>query len=197
MAKKKRKYLKRVEGGYKNKHGVIFTEEQKKDLERSVRRSNYQRKKALEQYNQEPHITEGKVVSKSKGQLYLMDKENDFIVSHQPRTLQNFKSMEEYEKFMDKQARIQSGEYLDDKARLYKKNFMNSLRDTYGDEAKDIIMKVRMMKPKDYIQMVSGDEVLEISYVPSTDKTAGRLNQIRRAMGMKEKDEWPDEEYNV
>ena len=103
--------------------------------------------------------------------------------------------MEEYEQYMDKQARIQSGEYQLERARLYKRNFIDSLLKTYGPDAMDIAMKVRMMKPEEYMLKVAGDEVLEIKFVPSDSKETGRLNQLRAHLGMKLKPDWPDE-YN-
>ena len=177
---KGRPNLKRVDGGYRNQHGVTFTEEQKKALERAVNRSNYQRKKMLaEEEKLNPNAT----------QLRLMGKESDFILSRQSKSLQRFKSMEEYEQFMDKQARIQSGEYLEDRTRLYKRNYMKALDNAFGDDAKDVKMKVRMMKPADFRKMVESDELAEIGYIYDPSARAGKLNQIRATFGMKEKDE--------
>lgn len=191
--------LQRTDGGYINQHGVFFTDEQKKALERSVQRSNYQRKKELEKIAQQPHVVGGRVMSKDGRQLQTMNKENDLIIARQHRSLQKFQSMEDYEKFMRKQEAIQDGTYAVDKMRLYKRNFTESLLETYGDEAKDIAMKIRMMNPKDYMRMVASDEVLEIRFVPSDEKVQGRLNQIRAAMqrygvNIKLKEDWPDEE---
>lgn len=187
--KPKRKNLKRTATGFVNQHGVEFTAEQRKSLERSVNRSNYRRKKQLKEVGR---------LDEKHNQLRLMNKEDvDFIVTRQSKSLQRFKSMEDYERFMDKQARIQSGEYQLEKARLYKRNFTTSLLETYGDQAKDIAMKVRMMKPDEYMKMVADNEELEIRYVPSDMYVSGRLNQIRAVLGMKLKDEWVDEEYNI
>ena len=183
-----RKNLVRVDGGYRNQHGVTFTAEQKKALERAVNRSNYQRKKM---------IAEEDSLNPNANQLRLMGKESDYIISRQSKSMQRFKSLEEYEQFMDKQARIQSGDYFLEKARLYKRNFTTSLLETYGDEAKDIAMKIRMMKPEEYMKKVASDEVLEIRYVPSDMLVSGRLNQLRAALGMKLKEDWPDEEFDV
>lgn len=184
---KGKKNLKKVPEGYQNKHGVTFTPEQKKALERAVDRSNYRRKKMLEREMREnPEQAQ-------LSDLRTMGKESVYSISRQSKSLQRFKSMEEYEAYMDKQARIQSGEYQLERARAYKKNFIDSLLDTYGDEAKDIAMKVRMMKPDEYMLKVAGDEVLEISFVPSDRKVTGRLNQLRAHLGMKLKPEWPDE----
>ena len=172
-------------GTVTNKHGVTFTEQQKKDLERSVARSNYIRKKQTAEVDK---------LNPQHNQLRLMGKQSDYILSRQSKSLQRFKSMEEYTAYMDKQARIQSGDYMADKARLYKRNFTSSLLETYGDDAKDIAMKIRMMKPEEYMKKVAENEELEISYTPSKQKREGRLNQLRAALGMKLKEEWGDEE---
>jgi hypothetical protein len=124
-----RKNLIRVDGGIVNQHGVTFTDEQKKALERAVNRSNYQRKKMQAEVD---------ALNPRNSQLRLMGKESDFIITRQSKSLQQFKSMADFEKFMDKQARIQSGEYLEDRTRLYKRNYMKALDNAFGDEAKDV-----------------------------------------------------------
>ena len=182
------KNLIRVDGGYVNQYGVYFTEEQRGELIKAVNRSNYQRKKM---------IAEEDSLNPKNSQLRLMGKESDFIISHQSKNMQRFKTMQEYERFMDKQSRIQSGEYQLEKARLYKRNFMEALKTTYGDDAKDIIMKVRMMKPEEYMRKVASDEKLEIRYVPSDMKVSGRLEQLRASLGMKPKDDYVDEFYEI
>ena len=90
---------------------------------------------------------------------------------------------------MDKQSRIQTGEYLEDRTRLYKKNYMKALDNVFGDEAKGIKMKIRMMKPEDYRKMVENDEFLEINYIYEVDAQEGKLAQIRKSLGMKQPDE--------
>lgn len=185
---KGRKNLVKTDSGVINQHGVAFTYEEKKALERAVKRSNYRRKKMkAEEEKLNPHAQ----------QLRLMGTESDFIISRQSASLQRFKTRKEYENYMKKQERIQSGKYLVDRARLYKRNFTKSLLETYGAEAKDIAMKIRMMKPEEYMRKVASDERLEIRFVPSDMKASGRLNQLRAALGMKLKDDWVDEEYSM
>lgn len=175
-----RKNLQRVDGGFVNQHGVTFTEEQKKALERAVNRSNYQRKKMQAEVDQ---------LNPQNAQLRLMGKESDFIISRQSKSLQRFKSMEDYENYMDKQARIQSGEYIEERTRLYKRNYMQALDNAFGDDAKDIKMKVRMMKPEKFRELVESDELAEIGYIYDPSVRQGKLNQIRASFGMKSKEE--------
>lgn len=169
-----KKNLVKVDGGVKNKHGVTFTDEQKKALERAVNRSNYQRKKMQ---------AEADKLNPQNSQLRLMGKESDFIISRQSKSLQQFKSMADYEKYMDKQARIQSGEYLDEKTREYKRNYIKAVREQLEDEG--IAMRIRMMKPEDFRKLVEtkGDD-MEISYVYDPSAKKVRIDRIRDLLGM-------------
>ena len=180
-----RKNLQKVDGGYVNQHGVTFTDEQKKALERAVDRSNYRRKKML---------AEADELNPNNKQLRLMGKESDFILSRQSKSLQRFKSMEDYDKYMRKQERIRTGEHLDEMTRLYKRNYMKALDNVFGDDAKDVKMKIRMMKPEEYRKLVESDELTEIGYVYDPQARAGKLNQIRASLGMKQKEDEIDEE---
>lgn len=178
-----KKNLKKVDGGLQNQYGVTFTKEQKRALERAVDRSNYRRKKQL---------AEADKLNPNHSQLRLMGKESDFIITRQSKSLQRFKSMEEYEQFMDKQARIQSGEYLDDRTRLYKSNYMKAIDNVFGDAGKGVKMKVRMMKPEKFRELVEtlGDE-MEIGYIYDPQARMGKLNKIRSLLGMRELEEDP------
>ena len=180
-----RKNLVKVDGGYLNQHGVLFTEEQKKDLERSVNRSNYQRKKMQ---------AEADLINPRNRDLRLMGKESDFIVSRQSKSLQQFKSMEDFEKFLDKQSKIQSGEYLADRTRLYKQNYMKAVQNELGDAG--IAMRIRMMKPEDFRKLVEEKgEDLEIGFVYDPSTKVARRNTIRETLGMSLVDE-EDPYYN-
>lgn len=180
-----KKNLQRVDGGYVNQYGVAFTEQQKRELEKAVDRANYRRKKQLAEVDK---------LNPQHSQLRLMGKESDFIVTRQSKSLQRFKSLEDYEKYMDKQARIQSGDYLDDMTRLYKRNYMKAVQNELQDEG--IAMKVRMMKPADFRKLVeaSGDD-MEISYVYDPAARMARRNRIRELLGMKPADD-EDDYYN-
>ncbi len=178
-----RKNLKKTPTGYTNQHGVTFTEEQKKDLERAVNRSNYRRKKQLAKVD---------ALNPDHSQLRLMGKESDFIITRQSKSLQRFKSMEDYEAFMDKQARIQSGEYLEDRTRLYKRNYMQALDNVFGEAGAGVKMKIRMMKPEAFRELVEakGDD-MEIGYIYDPQARIGKLNKIRSLLGMNEIEEDP------
>lgn len=169
--------LKRVEGGFQNQYGVTFTPEQKRALENSVRRSNYAREKQL---NKE-------LGDKNALQRYL-SQESDFIIARQARSLQGFKSMEDYEAFMDKQARIQSGEYLEDRTKLYRANHIKAIENVFGSDAKDVIEKIESLDLAEYREMLKKDIFLEVGYIYDPSAMTGKLNQIRKSLRMQEKE---------
>lgn len=188
------KNLKRVDGGWQTSAGFIITDVERKHFENEVRKANRKRKKMLEAEGKLPRKHAGKDTGDSLRSLQLMGRETDFILSPKSASLQRFKSREQFDKYLANVERVNKPNYVDERIRAYKRNFTKSLQETYGWEAsKDIVMKVRMMKPEEYMKLVQSDETLEISYVPSDQRVEGRLNQIRAALGMKLKDEWHDE----
>lgn len=188
--KKGSKNLKKTEdGNLLNQHGVEFTPEEKKALERAVNRANITRMKMLEAEGNLPRMSGGKETGEKVKNLQAMGKESDFIISRRHKSLQKFKSKADYEYYMKDLERVNSPTYLDDRIRLYKKNHMKAIENVFGDDAKDVVMKIRMMKPKEYMELIQKDEDLEVSYVYDPSALAGKLNTIRKALEMKLKEE--------
>lgn len=191
---KGRKNLVKLDGGnVQNQYGVVFTQQQKKALESAVNRVNRKRVKMLEEEGNLPRLVAGQPSGQSVQQLQLMGKESDFIISRKSKSLQRFKSEKEYDKYMKNLERVLSDDYVVDRVKLYKRNHMKALENVFGDDAKDVIMKIRMMKPKDYMKMIQSDEMLEVNYVYDPSDREGKLNQIRASMGMKLKESFIDE----
>ena len=192
-----RKNLKKTDtGNLVNQFGVTFSPEEKRALENAVNTANRKRARMLKEAATLPRMVSGRDTGDTIGSLQLMGKESDFILAKKTKSLQRFRSRDQYDNYMKTLQRVNSREYLDDRIRLYKRNHMKALENAFGDEAKDVMMKIRMMKPKDYMQMIQQDESLEISYIYDPTARSGKLNQIRASMGMKLKDESMDiEDY--
>lgn len=188
--KKGTKNLRRLDDGrLQNEHGVIFTAAEKKALESLVNSANAKRRKMLKQEAALPRRVMGIDTGQTVGQLQLMGKESDFIITRKSKSLQKFTNKEDFEKYMDYLKKVNSRDYITDRIRQYKRNHMKALENAYGDEAKDVIMKIRMMKPKDYMNMIQSDEGMEISYIYDPSGISGKLNQIRATLGMKLKED--------
>lgn len=192
--KKGTQNLKKTEdGNLQNQHGVIFTPAERKALESAVNRANRKRLKMIEEEGKLPRLVGGKDTGQTVSSLQAMGKESDFIISRRSKSLQKFKTKEDFEKYMKNLDYINSPSYLDDRTRLYKRNHMKALENVYGDEAKDVVMKIRMMKPADYRKLIQSEEDLEVSFVYDPSEASARLNKIRAALGMKLKEDYIEE----
>ena len=184
------KNLKRLpNGNYVNQHGVEFTPQEKKALESAVNTVNRKRKQMLEQIDQLPRKFAGRNMGDTVGQLRLMGKESDVIIQPKTKSLQRFKTKEDYTNYMKSLQGARSKDYVLERMRLYKRNHMKAIKDAYGDDAKDVLMEIRMMKPEEYMKFVEQDETLEIGYLYDDNERVGRLNRLRAALGMKIKEE--------
>lgn len=192
-----RKNLKRTDTGEMvNQWGVKFTQEEKRALENAVNTANRKRARMLKEAATLPRMVSGRDTGDTVGSLQLMGKQSDFILSKKTKSLQRFRDKAQYEKYIKNLQRVNSKDYVDERIRLYKRNHMKALENAFGDEAKDVIMKVRMMKPKDYMKMIEQDESLEISYIYDPSARTGKLNEMRSSMGIKLKEESMDiEDY--
>lgn len=183
-----------------NAQGVEFTAEDKRRLENAVNRANRQRREMLKKTATMPryiNVTDaytGKLVRKATddtvGSTQSMGVESDFILQRKSKSLQRFNTREEFDRYMKNLERVNSKDYLMQRARLYKRNYMKAVHRELGDAG--IEMKVRMMKPEDFMEWsMKYEDFLEIHYIYGTDDRQAKINQIRAALGMKIKDE-PD-----
>ena len=188
--KKGTKNLKRLDDGrIQNEHGVIFTEAEKKALERLVNAANAKRVKMLKMEATLPRMVRGVDTGQTIGQLQLMGKESDFIITRKSKSLQRFNTRADFDKYMSYLEKVNRKDYTRDRIRLYKRNYIKALQNVSGDLSKDIQMKVRMMKPDEYMRMVASNEELEINFFYTTQQLEGKLNQIRAALHMKLKED--------
>lgn len=176
-------------GNVRNQHGIEFTQSEKKALENAVNRANRKRMKMLEEESKLPRYVGGQPTGDSVKSLQLMGKESDFIISRRHKSLQKFKTREDYDNYMRQLEHVNSPTYVDDRVRAYKRNHMTAIENAFGDDAKDVMMKIRMMKPKDYMELLQKDEDLEITYIYDPSDRSAKLNRIRSALGMKLKED--------
>lgn len=185
-----RKNLKRLpNGNIINQQGVMFTDAEKKHMEQLVNRVNRKRTKMRAISDQLPRMNAGQNTGDTLAQLRLMGKEDEFILARRSKSLQRFTSREQFEGYVKSLEKALSPNYITERIRDYKRNYLKGFQETFGDAGKDVYMKIRMMKPAEYMKLVESDEKLEINfYYTSTEKDA-KLNVIRAALGMKQKDE--------
>lgn len=181
--------MRRVEGGWENQHGVVFTDKERRAIKKATDASMAKRQAEYQMWLDSPVYVNGNKVADHRRNLDTMGKKPEFIVAEQSYDLQEFTSRDEFNRYMKKQERIATGRYERDKMRLYKRNFMTSLKNVYGDDAKDVIHKIQFMPQDEFYKRILQDERLEIKYAPSDQKIDGRLDEIRHALTMELKDE--------
>lgn len=192
--KKGQKNLKKLDNGnLQNQYGVEFTQADKKALESAVNTANKKRMKMLENEGNLTVFVGGKPTDRKVSTLQVMGKESDFILARKSKSMQRFKSREDFENYLENVRRVSSPEYLEERTRLYKRNHMKALENVFGDEAKDVIMKIRMMKPEEYREMIQRDENLEVNYIYDPSEATAKLNQIRSSLGMKQKEDFVED----
>ena len=191
--------------GYINQNNVFFTDREKEALESAVRKANRKSKEMHAVFDALPFKVEGRETGATVGERRLsIGKEVDFSIAPKTASLQRFKSKEEYNRYMRNLDRVNDTDYVGNRARQYKQNYTKALLDPEKglglayDDVSDIIMKVRTMKPEDYIQNVASNEELEIGYLYDEDNLQAKLNSIRSALGLQHKEldsYWDGDEY--
>ena len=192
-----RKNLKYLSNGkIKNQHGVTFTVKEKRALESAVNQANRKRANQLKEAATLPRLVRGRDTGDTLQTKLEMGFESDFIISKKSKSLQRFTSKEQYSKYMKYLKTVNSPAYLDERTRLYKRNYIKALEDVHGDAAKDIKMKVRMMKPKDFRKMVEQEELVEIGDIYDEQDKAAARERLRASFGMKSKEDDAFENYD-
>ena len=182
--KKNSKNLKRVDGGLQNQHGIIFTDAEKRALESAVNSANRKRRRLLQQ---EGSIflrdSKGRKTQHTVGQQ--IGKESNFILAPKTKSLQRFKSKEQFENYLANLRHVNERGYIDNRTEQYRQNYFTALDNAFGDEAADIKAKLESMSLKEYREFVaSADDVLEIGYIYLSSTRTIKLNAIRSMLGL-------------
>lgn len=172
-----------------NQHGVTFTTQEKRALESAVNSANRKRARMLKEEAALPRMSAGKNTGQTVGELHKMGKESDFIITKKTKSLQRFKTKEEFTRYLENLRIINDRNFIDKRTEMYKENYIKGLENVFGDDAKDIIEKVKGMKGKEYRQFVQSDEDREIGFIYSAEDYHGRLNVIRATFGLRQHEE--------
>lgn len=190
--------------GYINKEGVFFTDREKDDLEKAVRKANKKSKEMREIFDALPYKIQGRETGATVGEMRTMGKELDFSIAPKTASLQRFKSHKDFDRYMANLERVNADDYVKTRSRQYKSNYTKALLNPEGglglayDDVSDIVMKIRTMKTEEYLQKVASNEELEIGYLYDEDQLEAKLNAIRSALGLQHRElesYWDGDEY--
>ena len=183
------KNLATKDGRLVNKHGVEFTEAEKKALVSKVNSASRKRRKMLDAAGEIEVYKDGKPAGYTLDQKMAMGFESDFILAKKSKSLHQFKTRKSFELYMKNLDRVNSPTYIDERIKQYKSNWLKAFRENIFPHGRDIYYKVMFMKPKDYMLLVEGNEDFEISYIYDPAQLAKKLAAMRAALGMAPKDD--------
>lgn len=190
-SKNRKKNLVYSDGYIMNEHRVVFTKEERKALENAVAKANYRRRKQLQEWEKAPYNIGARQVAPDKTQLKLMGKEPDIIITAKSKSLQYFKTKEEYHNYMDYLEKVNSKDYLDQRVALYKENYIKSIETAINDKrlAQPIIDKIRTTNNKDFYRMALNNELGEISYIYGKDAKSKKVRELSKLFNVGMKDD--------
>lgn len=190
--------LKRDNGTIINQYGVEINEDEARRLRNLVQRVNRKREKMLQQFKDKPLFYGGQRLDESREQLMLMGEEMDIMIRKRSASLQRFKDKRALNQYMRQLERVASADYMEYRTKLYKRNYMEALQNQYGmypDLLKGVLMKVRMMKPEAFAQLVGMDRLFQIKEHYSLGGTLDRLKAVREKLGLNNPDYDDEEEF--
>lgn len=190
--------LKRDNGTIINQYGVEINEDEPRRLRNLVQRVNRKRDKMLQEFKDKPLYYGGQRLDESREQLMLMGEEMDLMIRKRSASLQRFKDRRSLNQYMRQLENVASTDYLAYRTKLYKRNYMVALQNHYGmypDLLKGVLMKVRMMKPESFAQLVGMDRLFQIKEHYSLSGALDRLKAVREKLGLSNPDYDDEEEY--
>lgn len=190
--------LKRDNGTIINQYGVEINEDEARRLRNLVQRVNRKREKMLQEFKDKPLFYGGQRLDESREQLMLMGEEMDIMIRKRSAGLQRFKDRRAFTRYMNQLEKVASTDYLEYRTKLYKRNYMEALQNQYGmypGLLKGVLMKVRMMKPEAFAQLVGMDRLFQIKEHYSLGGTLDRLKAVREKLGLNNPDYDDEEEY--
>lgn len=163
-----------------------------------VQTINRKRKKMIEQFRDKPIFYGSRELPENRQQLSLMGEELDLTIRKRSASLNQFRTQADFNRFMKNAERAASRDYEEYRVKLYKKNYMEALKNQYGEFPellKGALMKVRMTPLSKFAEMVGTDRLAQIKEHYSLGGKLERLKALREKLGLQNPDYDEDEEF--
>ena len=152
----------------------------------------------LDQFKDKPLFYGSRQLPEDRQQLALMGEELDLMIRKRSGSLNQFRSQEDFKRFMRNVEKAASKDYEQYRAKLYKQNYMEALKNQYGEFPellKGALMKVRMTPLNKFAELVGTDRLGQIKEHYSLGGKLERLKALREKLGLRNPDYDEDEEY--
>lgn len=173
-----------VDGYVYNQYGVEFTIEEKKRLESLVNTANAKRRRMLRKEEQMQLFTGGEAQGVGVAESF-MGRESDFVIQAKTKSLQRFRTREDYENYVRNLERVNKRDYINVRIEQYRDNYLKALKQEGFDDS--IINAIAQMKPKDFMKLSQSEEYARFGFVYDNGQreavTRGLIAGIKRITG--------------
>lgn len=176
--------LKKSGGNLINQHNVEFTVAEKKHLESLVNSANRKRKRMKEKEENLFRIVGGKVTTQKISEVRTLGDESDFILQPKSKSLQRFKTRDDFERYIRNLERVTKRDYIPMRQKIYKENHLKAIENTFGKD-NEVYQTIANMPMNQYLQTVASDiDFLEIQYIYSEEDIEIKLEAMRESLGL-------------
>lgn len=147
-----------------NQHGVEFTAADKKLLESRVNTANAKRRRMLKQEQNTQLFSAGKKVN---GVMIsdTIGRESDFVLAHKSKSLQGFKTYDDFENYINNLERVNRRDYISARAEQYQDGYVKAMEDNGFSD--DMITRIKELTPEQFAEIAKQDEYVKFGYIYS------------------------------
>lgn len=166
---KGKKNLTRLDdGSYVNQYGVVFSQDEKKRLESSVNTANRKRKKMIERTDSLPILFGGQPTGQTQRDLRTMGKPSDFLITQKTKSLQRFRTKEDYYTYMEALQRVNSRDYVERRVDLYRNNIIQAgiSSGVINNSRKGRIIEqtLRSLSPEEFARLAIQEQIFDFTF---------------------------------
>lgn len=179
--------VKRSGDFYVNKYGVQIPVQEVEQFRKNVEAINKRAQRQLKKFGQLEREIDNRKTGQKITQLIAMGYEPEMLYAKRSANLNQFQSKEQFSKRLKSTQQALKPTYIDERVREYKRNYTKALIETYGEEAKPLVNKIRSMKRDEFMRktIVNPDQLSIRSIYSQNGNNAANLYDLAEAWGAK------------
>lgn len=159
-----------------NMHGVRFTQNNRRTLESLVNSANRKAKNLANiEANMQLYAGGEKVPAKVADKL--MGRSSDFAFNRKSKSLQQFKTKEDFQNYIKNLRKITKHDYIDKVSKTYQKNYIKAMRKQGLPD--DLIREINNLTPEQFRKLSQSEELVRFGYIYDIYQRENVINGIR------------------
>lgn len=164
----------------KNEHGVVATKAEIKEVQKAIDKANKARKKEWNRLKKK-QFKEGGSQLTVEEQRGVMGDPRYKNFKPEKFNFNAYESRRDFERRSQKKKETYKGDFMLEKARLFKRNYIKSLEHAFSDTDMDyrkIVNKIKRMSPQDFYDMHYLGEIPKIGYYYTFEALEKKFAQV-------------------